>query len=147
MKSKLCSPLTTPTPTLLRRVLMGNTWNHSSVLALYASIVDRPWNNRRSLNQKRQERSIHAHITVGSHILTSMLTPQKHCSTCAAVKASDSVEESVENWSPECWSTVLHTANTRPAVHHRVVTVDRPHTQRAVETANCVHTPAHVHHT
>lgn len=43
-----CSPLTTPTPTLLRLVLMGNTWNHSSVLALYASIVDRPASTQRA---------------------------------------------------------------------------------------------------
>lgn len=72
---------------------------------------------------------------------------RKNSSTCATIKPSNGVEESIENRSPERRSPILHAAHTRPAVYHRVVTVDRPHAQRAVETTNGIHAPTHVHHT
>lgn len=56
------SPLTTPTPTLLRLVFMDNTWNHSSVLALYASIVDRPANAHRTCIRNATNNHISYHF-------------------------------------------------------------------------------------
>lgn len=123
------SPLTTPTPTLLLLVLMGNTWNHSSVLVLYASIVDRPENTNQASS--------------------AALCPKEGWvrPTCAAVEASHSIQHSIQHGSAQRGAAVLHAAHTRPAVHHRVVTVDCAHAQRTVESTDGVHASTHVHHT